>query len=1615
MAGFKLEIFKGIRPRISAVKLPHGEATTAENVRLGSADLEPWDDKSTEQAVSAGRESRTIYRFDNNDNPIWLEWNDVVDVVRGPVKGDDLERTYYTGDTTGTGAPKMTNTNLVGSTGPYPEDWVYLGVPAPVSAPVVVVFELPENVPSDERFIPHLSIKNDELIIDNVNWTVYPGAGSRNQTWRLNAAATGDIAFDVQAGTSFRVTEVINFNKVRLESASEPGIFARTLNSDKTTVNDWQPMDEQGTSGPNQEADFVGWRLPVDTEVTIVGHRLAVGDVITVSAIAIPIAWGTSLTDDLHEQSWATEVLIDRPEGSFQNVANAHISPAASLGAEQFVMSGSFYYDVDRAASTVSELEDRRYVYTYVTDNGEEGPPSPVSDTSPILDGVAVLVDQMALPPTIGFNITKMRLYRTASSEAGTEFQFVKEFNLDRNVFDEVPSAELGEVISTTTWDPPDPEMVGLTSMPNGMMVGFKGKNIYFCEPYFPHAWPPEYDQAIDYEIIGLASFGNSIAVMTKGWPYLLTGSHPRNVNVRPIKVKQACSSALSIATDSDKVYYASPDGLVEISVNGVRVATQKYIEKKDWQAYDPTTIVGSFHEGRYYGFYDFDVSAIDPVITAEVSGTIAQTTEDDVINGGKTIILTLTNDLWVLDGALFDAQRQNIIDGLTAATSQTLGWNNIVRDTELQVTDVVRTSDTVATITLPTASGYSISSDEVIQPLIPATALQVSTSALPTGSTFSVIALAPEGTVSIGGTLDTDDEAAVRAGGSTITLTLTNDTWVAAGTTFDNVRQSIIAGIQATTDETDGWNDTAIQEIALTDVVRTSDLIVTITLPAIAAYDITADESLTATAPAAAVVVSTVGIDSLNSLAILALGGNPSALFSGSILGATENDIIAGGKQVIITLTDDTWIAAGTGPIGTIAQTDAIIAAVLATTSQTLGWNNVVLAGIETTDLVRTNPNTATITLDAEASYSIATSETIGMDIPNDVLVTSTEDLTVSNTFGITAQAPITCALTGTVTASIAELDIVNGGKTIILTLTSDTWLAAGSGPIGSTANTQAIIDGIDAASSPAGGWNLVVQPGIETADVVRTSDTVATITLDAEASYDISSQETIEATIPAAALNISASAVVATPTFTVDTDVPASVALTGTITSSADNDDIIAGGKTIILTVSDDEWVASGATFNAQRQNIIDGLTAAATPTFGWNNMVRDIELDVGDVVRTSNTVVTITVPATATYDINGNEVITATVPASALVTEASPVVATPTFTVTANSTATSRIFTGYRNLWDNDPDGGTQRSFFDPDYFVDDGEVFADNKLWSLAHDGASTLVSVSDDFAGFPDTVKIYSSTDLGASWTLRHTITDDGLAFCKWIDSDGGMFLMSRTALVGDEFRYSTDGITWTDITAAVTFVQGLNFGGVPFYGGANLVYFVDGDGTQVIPSASLAGAGDVEDNWGTAISTDTGVMASGNGMLLGIFQVSTNEKVSWMAHGGSSFSQSTGLITGGPSVGPVFAAFGNDIWLAVNGSGGYWRCDINGGAVDETDASNWTTGTLSISPDDLIYDDDFGFVAAEINGTGASRTTKIYTSTNGTSWTERAELGPVVEHLSLTLTSINLINGTSLD
>ena len=121
---------------------------------------------------------------------------------------------------------------------------------------------------------------------------------------------------------------------------------------------------------------------------------------------------------------------------------------------------------------------------------------------------------------------------------------------------------------------------------------------------------------------------------------------------------------------------------------------------------------------------------------------------------------------------------------------------------------------------------------------------------------------------------------------------------------------------------------------------------------------------------------------------------------------------------------------------------------------------------------------------------------------------------------------------LGGTLVPSVSKSAVVAGGRTLTITLTDDVWDTT----IGANnAKTTALINAIDSDGAEATGWDAVVKANLTFNEVVRTSDTLVTITLLAEATYDITSIETIRLTVPATAVT-GTSDIVALPSFEID-----------------------------------------------------------------------------------------------------------------------------------------------------------------------------------------------------------------------------------------------------------------------------------------------------------------------------------------------------------------------------------------------------------------------------------------------------------------------------------------------
>lgn len=259
-------------------------------------------------------------------------------------------------------------------------------------------------------------------------------------------------------------------------------------------------------------------------------------------------------------------------------------------------------------STTKPELSDFRfYVRTYVSEVGEEGPPSPVSMSVLVGPGQSVLVSGLGLNSGDGTarNITKQRIYRTNTGNASAAFQFVAELAIAAADFtDSLDGDDLIEILPSTDWLPPPVGLRGLRLMANGVMVGFVGNEVCFSEPYLPHAWPPRYRLTVDYPVVAIGSYDTTIVVATQGRPFLITGSHPSSMSQRELDLIEPCISMRSMASMGHGCVYASRNGLVYVGGGTAELVTQRVVTREEWAAFQPYTIRASEYRQMYVAFY---------------------------------------------------------------------------------------------------------------------------------------------------------------------------------------------------------------------------------------------------------------------------------------------------------------------------------------------------------------------------------------------------------------------------------------------------------------------------------------------------------------------------------------------------------------------------------------------------------------------------------------------------------------------------------------------------------------------------------------------------------------------------------------------------------------------------------------------------------------------------------------------------------------------------------------------------------------------------------------------------------------------------------------------------
>lgn len=347
--------------------------------------------------------------------------------------------------------------------------------------------------------------------------------------------------------------------------------------------------------------------------------------------------------------------------------------------------------------------ESRAYVYTFVTEYGEEGAPSLPTLVNGNTDGTwTITLTAPTTANTTGRLLDKVRIYRTVSGVGGeTDYFFVHEQDIAVTTYaDTTPSVTGNRLLESLFWTEPPEDLEGFVSMPNGIVAAWRGNEVWFCEPYRPHAWPVTYQVSVESKVIGCGVIGQSLIVCTEGAPFAISGINPSSMAISRLATFEPCVSRGSIVSTPVGVVYASPNGLAVANPGASLVVTRQMISKEKWgELLSLPSLFGTTFSGGYYCFGStligvFSDTAFDPDaflrrdFSGSFTGAYIDITDSRVAYSTlKTSVpvLSIYNDFWT--GEVF-IQRDDGIYWLDQSAKRPRGaftWRSKILETPSQ------------------------------------------------------------------------------------------------------------------------------------------------------------------------------------------------------------------------------------------------------------------------------------------------------------------------------------------------------------------------------------------------------------------------------------------------------------------------------------------------------------------------------------------------------------------------------------------------------------------------------------------------------------------------------------------------------------------------------------------------------------------------------------------------------------------------------------------------------------------------------------------------------------------------------------------------------------------
>lgn len=572
MTAHKIDKFGGMLPAWDTRLLPEGQADYSENCYLFSGALTGWRQPKLLQRLRDST-SQFVYRVPNkvtNDTKItsadskWMEFPDPdTTVMRSPVVQDQYDRFYWAAPSD---VPRYNTYDRIWND---LHDWV-LGVPASGCPPGVQVV----------------------------------GGGDTIQVGYPEVDGPTSTGYQYVPGNHITFVPIVPNGSMLIQSVSFNPSAQGTLKFTGVVYS-----DINGKPG-----ELIGAGTMTTADLTQTSNSSVLTN--PVSVIANTTYWIGIMTDEPYYLE-----NVDNVSRSAGYTATFSNGPPDPLNAGDVVTLPTFKIWGNLLGASI--FEARGYVYTWVTEYGEEGPPSDpvvvngwsngtwtVTLFQPTIDNLGADYTDVEGNPTPAIrNITLTRIYRTISNQAGMGAYFlVAEIPVAQGVYvdtieDDVVALN-AQMVSLFWFGPPE-DLQAIMAFPNGIAVGFRSNEIWFSEAYRPHAWPPGYVLTTEFPIVGIGVAGQAVVVCTQGTPYVVNGVNPSTMALTKVNLQEPCLHRGSIVTTDTTVLYVSQNGLVQINQSGAGDnMTEGWISRERWQELTPQQKVRAVkHASCYFAF----------------------------------------------------------------------------------------------------------------------------------------------------------------------------------------------------------------------------------------------------------------------------------------------------------------------------------------------------------------------------------------------------------------------------------------------------------------------------------------------------------------------------------------------------------------------------------------------------------------------------------------------------------------------------------------------------------------------------------------------------------------------------------------------------------------------------------------------------------------------------------------------------------------------------------------------------------------------------------------------------------------------------------------------------